>query len=547
MERPLAALVLLAPLAFVAAAAFSRTRAPSVSRSVPTGGGGADPAVRVTGLATVVGVLVASAAAVSVAVIGTSTSPTLGAQGLGLAVRLDPLSVIVFAMISVLALIIVRFSTSYLDGEPRRPQFLARLALTIAAVEVLVLSANLVTLVAAWVATSLALHRLLVFHPDRPRAVLAARKKFVAARVGDVLLLAAAVLLYRTAGTGDLQGIFDAVAAQASTSPAVVVAGLCLAVAAMLKSALFPTHGWLVEVMETPTPVSALLHAGVLNAGPFLVLRTSPVLESVGAATTALVLVGGTTAVLASMSRITQPSVKVGLGYSSAGHMGFSLMLCGLGLFPAAALHLVAHSFYKAHAFLSSGSAIDEARAGHVAVPPRLGSPLRLLGATAIAVAIYLPLAALWGVRPDSDPALFVLGGVILLATVQLVAAVIDSDGPPVAWLWVGGLSVLVTSSFFALEGVLHALLHDVVPDASTGTVQLVLGALVVLAGVIVVAHQLRAPTRAATARRDAWRVHLRNGLYANALFDRLVMSIWAPIDRQRSLTVATADDSTRS
>jgi NAD(P)H-quinone oxidoreductase subunit 5 len=511
VEQPLAALVLLAPAGFVLAAAL---------RSVA--------AVRI---AAATGLVVAGAAAVAVGSGGTRA---------GTLVRLDPLSVLVLGMISVLAVVIVRFSTSYLAGDPRRAGFLARLALTIAAVELLVVSGNLVTLFVAWVLTSLALHRLLVFHPERPRAVLAARKKFVAARVGDVLLLVAVVLLARSAGSVELGAVFDHVR-DAAGSVSVVVAALCLVLAAMLKAAMFPTHGWLVEVMETPTPVSALLHAGVLNAGPFLVLRTFPVVESVGAASLLLVGVGGTTAVLASLMRNTQTSVKVGLGYSSSGHMGFSLLLCGLGLVPAAALHLVAHSFYKAHAFLSSGSVVDDARAGHVPVPARTGSPARLALGAALALGVYLPIAWVWGVRPDTDPALFVLGAVIVLGSVQLVASVTDAAGPARSWLAATGLAAFVVTSFFAFEGLLHALLHDLAPQRGAGTAQLVVAAMVLVASAAVVVHQLRAPTRPDTPRRRAWRVHLRNGLYANAAFDRLVLRLWAPADRRRGTVSPSA------
>jgi NAD(P)H-quinone oxidoreductase subunit 5 len=517
--------VLIAPLGFLVAAAVAAT-----AKGVRPAG-----AIRSVRLASWVGLVVAAASCVAVAAGGAVRTPLLGAEGLGLAVRLDPLSVVIFTMISVLAVVILRFSVSYLDGDARQGLFLSRLARTIAAVQVLVLSANLATLVVAWVLTSLALHQLLVFHPERPRAVLAARKKFVAARLGDLLLVIAAVMLYRSVGTGDLDAIFDAATAGSIASLPLAVAAGCLVSAAMLKSAMFPTHGWLVEVMETPTPVSALLHAGVLNAGPYLVMLMAPVIAQVSGAGVALVLVGGATAALASMARITQPSVKVALGYSSAGHMGFSLMLCGLGLFPAAVLHLVAHSFYKAHAFLSSGSVIDEARASHVPTPQRLGSPVRLALGAAVAIAIYVPSAFVWGVRPDSEPALFVLGAVLVLATTQLVAAITDSNGPFVAWVGGAVLALSVTSLFFGFEAVMHTLLHDLVPAVDAGGAQLAAAGAVTIGFGLVLVQQLRAPSRSGSDRRLAWRIHLRNGLYANALFDRLVMWLWGPADRRRA------------
>lgn len=453
-------------------------------------------------------------------------SPTFGLGGLGLSVRLDPISVVMFVMISVLAVVIFRFSCTYLDGDDRCGVFLGRLAVTIAAVEILVISGNLALLMAAWVATSLALHRLLVFYPERRRAVLAARKKFIVARTGDAFLASAAVLLYHQFGTGNLERIFVGVRAMhgSSTSGSVQAAGVCIVVAAILKSAQFPTHGWLVEVMETPTPVSALLHAGILNAGPFLVVRMAYVVEDVRPATALLIAVGGFTAVFASVVLLTQPSVKVSLGYSSAAHMGFMLMICGIGVFPAALLHLVAHSFYKAHAFLSSGSVIDETRAAKVALARRLGSPIRLAGSVVVALSIYLALAVAWRVDFRHQPTLLAIGAILVMGTTQLVAPALDSAGPAVGVARAAVLAVWVTAAFFGLEHGLAHLLGDAVPIASTPDALNVALIGLVLAGFgTVVAFQILEPARPKSTRRRAVAIHLRNGLYANALFDKAV------------------------
>ncbi|HEY5247588.1 MAG TPA: proton-conducting transporter membrane subunit, partial [Dermatophilaceae bacterium] len=468
------------------------------------------------------GVVVVVVASGLVARNGPVESPTFGWDGLGLSVRLDPLSMTMLAMISLLAVVIFRFSSTYLDGDHRHGVFLGRLATTIAAVEVLVVSGNLALLVVAWVATSLALHRLLVFYRDRPRAVTAARKKFIAARVGDLFLIVGATLLYRRFGTGDLEQIFTGARVATQTGWAfgtVELAAVCIVIAAMLKSAQFPTHGWLVEVMETPTPVSALLHAGVLNAGPFLAIRMAYVIEGARPATTLLIIVGGFTAVFASVVLLTQPSLKVVLGYSSAAHMGFMLMVCGMGFYPAALLHLVAHSFYKAHAFLSSGSAIDEKRAAKVALPRRLGSPLRIAGSALIALALYLPLALLWGIDFGNNPIVVAIGGILVIGTTQLVAPALDSSGPIIGTFRATGLALAVTLSFFTLEAGAHHLLADTVPETvGRDLVQVALILVTLVSFVTVVGLQILEPTRPKSARRRAIAIHLRNGLYANAL-----------------------------
>jgi NAD(P)H-quinone oxidoreductase subunit 5 len=522
MTSPLVLLVLLAPLAFVLVALTALAHPGNRPRAVE----------RLGAVASWFGVAVAAVAGLTVARDGLVESPTLGWNGLGLSLRLDALSTIMLAMVALLAVVIFRYSSTYLDGDDRHGVFLGRLAATIAAVEVLVLSGNLLLLVLAWIGTSLALHQLLLFYRDRRGAVVAARKKYIVARIGDAFLITAAIVLFREFGTGNLQQIFDAVPAATSgwALDAVGLASACIAVAALLKSAQFPTHGWLVEVMETPTPVSALLHAGILNAGPFLVMRMAFVVDGANLATALLIAAGGLTAVFASVVLLTQPSVKVALGYSSAAHMGFMLMVCGLGIYPAALLHLVAHSFYKAHAFLSSGSVIDEARAAKVALPRRLGSPVRVIGSLVVALALYLPLAWLWGVDLGGEPVLLAIGGILVLGTTQLVAPAMDSTGPVAGTLLAGLLALAVTTAFFTLEAGAHELLATTVPDAvGRSGIHLALIAAVLVAFTTVVALQVVDPARPQSPRRRRLAVHLRNGLYANALFDRAVGALRTP------------------
>lgn len=516
-------LALAAPLAFVVAGAVA-ARHPG-RRPVA--------AIRATTLASWLALAVAAVAGAAVAAAGSTSSALVGAAGLGLSVRLDGLSTVMLAMIALLAVVIVRYSATYLDGDDRHGTFLGRLALTIAAVQVLVLSGNLAVLVLAWIATSLTLHQLLTFYPQRRGAVVAARKKFIVARIGDAFLVAAAALLHERFGTGELDVLLAGAGSQLADGFALgslELAAACIAVAAILKSAQFPTHGWLVEVMETPTPVSALLHAGILNAGPFLVLRLAGVLDGADVANALLIVAGGATALIASVALLPQPSIKVVLGYSSAAHMGFMLMVCAIGVYPAAFLHLVAHSFYKAHAFLSSGSVVDEARAAGVSVPRRLGRPARVAASLGAAGALYAGFALLWGVDLVRDVELLAIGAILVLGLAQLLAPALDSDGPVLGGLRAGAMALGVTVAFFALEAGAHHLLKGTVPEITGREVaHLVLlgGVLVAFAGVIVL--QILEPARPATGFRRRLAVHFRNGLYANALFDRAVRALRTP------------------
>lgn len=136
-----------------------------------------------------------------------------------------------------------------------------------------------------------------------------------------------------------------------------------LALAAVRKSAQFPTHGWLTEMMEAPTPVSALLHAGVVNGGGFLLIRFADLMLLSPGVLAVLAMLGGFTALFGALVMLTQPAVKTSLAWSTVAQMGFMILQCGLALFPLALLHIVAHSLYKAHAFLASGGAVEQVAA----------------------------------------------------------------------------------------------------------------------------------------------------------------------------------------
>ena len=192
----------------------------------------------------------------------------------------------------------------------------------------------------------------------------------------------------------------------------------------MTKSAQVPFHSWLPDTMETPTPVSALMHAGVINAGGFLVIRLSPLVSLSPIALDLLAVVGAATAILGSVVMLTQTSLKRSLAYSTIAQMGFMMLQCGLGAFSAALLHIVAHSAYKAHAFLSCGSVLDTAARLKV---PTLPGPstsrlaLAFAGAMALGVAIVFGTFQAVGISILAKPGGVVLGLILTLALTQLL------------------------------------------------------------------------------------------------------------------------------
>lgn len=478
-------------------------------------------------VASVSSILVAVFCSVYVAQNGLIESSLIGIEDIRLSIRLDSLSLLILGMIALLGFIIVKFSIGYLDGDPRHGAFLGRLAATIAAVQLLVISGNLGLLFIAWVVTSLCLHRLLLFYPERLGAQIAAKKKYIFARIGDLCLLIAIVLIYQQFGTGNFEVIFNTInngTANISSSFSLEFATIFIAFAAILKSAQFPTHGWLLEVMETPTPVSALLHAGILNAGPFLVVRLSPIM-SIGHVSPALLVVfGGFTALFASVVLLTQPSIKVALGYSSAAHMGFMLLVCGLGVYSAVILHLVAHSFYKAHAFLSSGSLVELAGAQKIKSPKRIGSGLRIALSFLSALLIYIGFAFLLEIKVYENPAILVIGLILVLGMSQIIAPAADAQAKWYSSLQGIGLAAIVATSFFTLEALTHQLLSSILPNESTPeTITLILTIVVLAVFALTVLIQIYGPTLQNTQFTKTIYLHVRNGLYANDIIDKLI------------------------
>ncbi|WP_434479468.1 proton-conducting transporter transmembrane domain-containing protein [Gemmatimonas sp.] len=159
-------------------------------------------------------------------------------------------------------------------------------------------------------------------------------------------------LLFKALGTLEIDVVLARATewTTAAETPALVkIAGVMLAAGVVLRSAQLPFHGWLIQVMEAPTPVSALLHAGIVNIGGFIMIRLSGLMGQLDAAQLLLVVVGTLTATLAGLVMMTRVSVKVALAWSTCAQMGFMLLECGLGAYSLALLHLVAHSLYKAH------------------------------------------------------------------------------------------------------------------------------------------------------------------------------------------------------
>ncbi|WP_394688997.1 proton-conducting transporter membrane subunit [Hoeflea sp.] len=440
------------------------------------------------------------------------------------ALRADLVSATMALLVGFIAWIVMRYSRSYLDGEAREGAFHGLMLATLAAVLIFVQSGSLWTLLVATLCIGLGLRRLLLFYPERPEAQRAATKFTLVWHTGDVALAIAAVLLVASFGTADI-GDIAALAALNGLGITGQIAIALVVVAALLKTAAFPVHGWLTEVMEAPTPVSALLHAGIINSGGVLLITLSGLVQFSPGAMAALVMLGGFTALFGAAVMLTQSAVKTALAWSTVSQMGFMLLQCGLGLWALALLHILAHSLYKAHAFLSSGGAVRAVaslrRPGPVAVPS-LGAVLKSF---AVAIVLYVLIAVLFAavIGPKTAQTL-ALGAILIFGVAYLVAQGLADMAPWELTKRTVLASVATAIAYFAFQAVAHLVWGRALPAAPVpGPLEWALIVLAVASFGLVAFAQALFPLWAHHPATSGLRVHLANGLYLNALLDRAI------------------------
>jgi NAD(P)H-quinone oxidoreductase subunit 5 len=458
---------------------------------------------------------------------------TIGVAGVGFGLYLDALSALMYALVSFIGTIVVLYSRNYLDGDPGQGRFVRRLAVTLAAVLLLIVSGNLFQLALAWLATSLGLHGLLVFYRNRPAG----------------MLVTAMVLIHRAFGSLDYTVVLssaDALRATGSVPGPIHAAGILLVCAALLKSAQFPVHGWLIEVMETPTPVSALLHAGIINAGGFLILRFAGLISLSAQALDLLVIVGALTALFGSLVMLTQTSVKVSLAYSTIAQMGFMMLECGLGAFSAALLHIVAHALYKAHAFLSSGSVIDISRASWSPSPGGRPHPARLILAIIAVLGVTVGVGTVFGATLSAKPGVFALGAIVLLGLVHLLANSIDERPSVYVVGRTMALAVVVALAYFGLQWAVERLLAGSLPPAEAlrGKLDGIVVIGVVVAFAALTLFQSLLSWASGPSSWHALYAHVSNGFYLNTIANRWILRFWpAASHRTRPLAAPVTNN----
>ena len=280
---------------------------------------------------------------------------------------LDPLGSVMALLVSAISLVVHVYSVRYMAEDPGYTRFFMLLDLMTMTILLMVSAGDLVTLLVAWHLVGVLLYFLLGHDLNRPSAQRYAFWTLFTFRLGDLPLVLAALLLYQAYDTLSLAELFQRLAADPHAGtvlglPLAPSVGLLVALAAFARSAQFPLHTWLPYTMEGPTPVSALMHAGIVNAGGFLLNRFAPVYVHAGEVLHLVFAVGLVTALLGSVLMLTQNDIKKSLGYSTMGQMGFMFVECGVGAFSLAIYHLIAHGLFKGTLFLGAGGMIGVAR-----------------------------------------------------------------------------------------------------------------------------------------------------------------------------------------
>ncbi|CAB4656797.1 unannotated protein [freshwater metagenome] len=274
-----------------------------------------------------------------------------------MAFQLDQLSMVFVLLITVVGTLIHSYSLGYMSHDPDKRKFFGYLNLFVAAMLLLVLANNYLLLYVGWEGVGLASFLLISFWQIKPTAAAAGKKAFIINRVGDVGLSLAIMVMFVTFGSVGFDEVFGSTS-QASEGTLTAI-GLLLLLAAAGKSAQFPLQAWLLDAMEGPTPVSALIHAATMvTAGVYLITRSNAIFDAAAWAATAVVVVGVITMFMGAIIGSAKDDIKKSLAGSTMSQIGYMVLAAGLGPvgYVFAIFHLLTHGVFKAGLFLGAGS-----------------------------------------------------------------------------------------------------------------------------------------------------------------------------------------------
>ncbi len=281
--------------------------------------------------------------------------------------HIDQLSVIMMGLVGFVAISIASFSYRYLKGDRQKRFFYANLLCLVATVFIMVSADHLLLLFAAWATSNLLLTQLMLHKNEWVAAKNSSRLALKNFALGLFFIGSAFGLLFYATAETSIHNILTGSVDQTW----LMISALLIFLGAMTQSALWPFHRWLTSSMNSPTPVSAVMHAGLVNGGGFILARFAPLFFDQPHVLSFVFVVGMVTALMAEIWTLMQTDIKRMMACSTMSQMGFMIAQCGLGLFPAAVAHLFWHGLFKAYLFLASGSAAQEKRVV-VTSPPSL-------------------------------------------------------------------------------------------------------------------------------------------------------------------------------
>jgi len=348
------------------------------------------------------------------------TPPGWGQLKIEIALRADPLTAAMLAIVTCISALVAVYSIGYMHGDPGYARFFSYIGLFVFSMTMLVSASNFLLLYVFWELVGLCSYLLIGFWYERPAAAAAGKKAFLVNRIGDVGFALGVFLIWTLYGTldfhdttvdGQLVNMGVLGATRLSNPDLFIGGGVATAVCLLLflgacgKSAQFPLHVWLPDAMEGPTPVSALIHAATMvTAGVYMVARCMPLFAASLDAQQVVSAIGGITALLGAIIALTQTDLKRILAYSTISHLGYMFVALGTGTVLGVVggmFHLMTHAFFKALLFLGAGSVMHAA--GGVIDIRRLGGLRRLLPITyltflvgCLAIAGVPPLAGFW-------------------------------------------------------------------------------------------------------------------------------------------------------
>lgn len=277
----------------------------------------------------------------------------------------NELSSILVPYVAILGLVVRKYATKYMWDEAGYRRFFILLNFIFSSIYLLVMSNNLIVLALAWQLLSISLYLLVSFNVGSNTAVKHAKWTMVIHKSADLVFMFAVILTYQAFGNFDLAVLSERWLEMSHSpvdNPMIFVVGLLYLLAAMMKSAIMPFHIWLPYTSEAPTPVSAVMHAGVVNVGGILLNKMAYLLLLTPAVLNIAFVIGLFTAIFATLIMLAVSDIKRSLGYSTVGQMGYMIMEIGLGAFSLAIYHLIVHGIFKATLFLESGGLIKLAR-----------------------------------------------------------------------------------------------------------------------------------------------------------------------------------------